>query len=140
VGEWWSAEHTYSHDAHNLSIEEKVAGCFCEKLPNGGGVRHMEVVYLAPGKAVRLTGALGPLQALGSAGSMTIQLTAVEGGTKLEVTYAAAGYLPAGMASFAAPVDAVLAGQSTRLKDYVERGAAVPKQGGASARGNVLWP
>jgi hypothetical protein len=38
-------------------------GCFCEKLPDGGGVRHMEVAYLAPGKSLRLAGDLGPLQA-----------------------------------------------------------------------------
>ena len=32
VGEWWNPAHTYSGDAHNLSIEEKPMGCFCEKL------------------------------------------------------------------------------------------------------------
>src|SRR5713226_4851354 len=64
VGDWWSSAHTFSGDAHNLSIEEKPMGCFCEKLPNEGSVRHMEVVYLAPGKALVLSGALGPLQSL----------------------------------------------------------------------------
>src|SRR5882762_1709352 len=59
VGDWWSSDHTYSHDAHNLSIEEKPMGCFCEKLPNQGGVRHLEVVSLFPGKAIGMTGALG---------------------------------------------------------------------------------
>lgn len=34
AGEWWSAQHTYSGDARNLSIEAKPMGCFCEKLPN----------------------------------------------------------------------------------------------------------
>jgi hypothetical protein len=53
--------HTFSGNAHNLSIEEKAMGCFCEKLPDGGGVSHMEVVYFAPGKTLRLSGALGPL-------------------------------------------------------------------------------
>src|SRR5262249_46755348 len=71
VGDWWDASHTYSGDAHNLRIEEKAEGCFCETLPNQGVVRHMEVVYLDPGKMVRLTGGLGPLQAMAATGSMT---------------------------------------------------------------------
>ena len=122
VGDWWSPSHTFSGNAHNLSIEEKAMGCFCEKLPDGGGVRHMEVVYFAPGKTLRLSGALGPLQSIAAAGSMTIQLSPSEGGTKLEVTYAVAGYLPAGMNTWAAPVDGVIEEQFTRLKKYVETG------------------
>ena len=38
------------------------------------------------------------------------------------VTYAVSGYLPAGMNTWAAPVDSVLTGQFIRLKNYVERG------------------
>jgi len=38
VGDWWDPAHTYSGNSHNLSIEEKPMGCFCEKLPNQGGV------------------------------------------------------------------------------------------------------
>jgi len=127
VGEWWSSQHTFSGDAHNLSLEEKAAGCFCEKLPNGGGVKHMEVVYLVPGKAIRLAGALGPLGSLAATGTMEIQLSAADKGTRLEVTYAVAGYLPAGMNSLAAPVDLTLKEQFTRLKSYIEHGAPAPK-------------
>ena len=127
TGDWWNPQHTFSGDSHNLSIEEKAMGCFCEKLPKGGSVRHMEVVFLAPGKAIRLTGALGPLQAIAAGGSMTIQRSPAEGGTKLEVTYAVAGYLPAGMNTWATPVDNVLREQFTRLKDYIERGNPAPK-------------
>ena len=29
VGDWWSAEHTWSGDSRNLTIEERPAGCFC---------------------------------------------------------------------------------------------------------------
>lgn len=127
VGDWWNPSHTFSGNAHNLSIEEKALGCFCEKLPDGGGVRHMEVVYLAPGKTLRLSGALGPLQSIAAAGSMTIELSAAEGGTRLEVTYAVTGYLPAGMNTWAAPVDGVVEEQFTRLKKYVETGDPGPK-------------
>ena len=38
VGEWWNPQHTFSGDAHNLSIDDKADGCFCEKLANGGSV------------------------------------------------------------------------------------------------------
>ena len=122
VGDWWSSEHTFSGDAHNLSLEPKAMGCFCEKLARGGAVRHMEVVFLAPGKTMVLSGALGPLQTLAATGSMTINFSAAEDGTKLSVSYAVTGYLPAGMNTWAAPVDGVLREQFTRLKNYVEHG------------------
>jgi len=127
AGDWWNSAHTYSGDAHNLTIEEKPMGCFCEKLPNDGAVRHMEVVSLFPGKGIGMTGALGPLQNIGAAGNMRMQLSASEGGTKLEVVYAVTGYLPAGMNTFAAPVNSVLTEQFTRLKNYIEHGNPAPK-------------
>ncbi len=127
VGAWWNPAHTFSGDAKNLSIEEKPAGCFCEKLPNGGGVRHMEVVFFAPGKTLVLSGGLGPLQSIGASGAMSIQLAPSEGGTKLQVTYAVAGYLAAGLNTYAAPVDSVLAEQFGRLKNLIENGNPVSK-------------
>jgi uncharacterized protein YndB with AHSA1/START domain len=127
IGDWWNPDHTFSGDSHNLSIEEKAAGCFCEKLPNGGGVRHMEVVNLAPGKSVTLSGALGPLQSMAAAGTLTVQFSPSEGGTKLSVTYAVGGYTPGGMNALAGPVDAVIAEQFTRLKNYVLHGVASAK-------------
>src|SRR5918911_314155 len=68
VGSWWSEKHTYSGDSRNLSIDARAGGCFCEKLPNGGSVQHMEVVQARPGKLLRLYGGLGPLQGLAAAG------------------------------------------------------------------------
>jgi len=127
VGEWWNSRHTFSQDAHNLSIDDKAGGCFCEKLANGGSVRHLEVVYAAPGKALTMTGTLGPLQSLAAAGSMQIKLSPADGGTRLEVTYAIGGYSAAGLNTWAPPVDGVLAEQFTRLKSYVEHGSAAPK-------------
>jgi hypothetical protein len=128
IGDWWNPEHTFSHDSHNLSIEEKPMGCFCEKLANGG-VRHMEVIYFERGRVVRMNGLLGPLQGLGGAGVLTIELSAAGEGTKFEATYSAAGYLPAGMNTWATPVDSMLTEQFTRLKNYIEHGAPVaPKR------------
>jgi hypothetical protein len=122
VGDWWDPSHTFSGRSNNLTIEEKPGGCFCEKLPDGGGVRHMEAVYLAPGKTLVLAGGLGPLQSLAAAGSMTITFSPLNGGTRLDVSYAVTGYLPAGMNTWAAPVDGVLKVQFGRLKNYAEHG------------------
>ena len=47
--------------AANLSLDAAPGGCFCERLPNGGGVEHMRVTYVEPGKRIVLTGSLGPL-------------------------------------------------------------------------------
>jgi uncharacterized protein YndB with AHSA1/START domain len=127
VGDWWNSMHTFSGDAHNLSIEDKAMGCFCEKLPSGGSVRHMEVVYADPGKKLVFSGALGPLQSIAATGSMTIQLAAAGEGTKLAVVYTVTGYVPAGMNTWAAPVDSVLTEQFTRLKSLIENGKAAPK-------------
>ncbi len=127
VGEWWNSQHTFSGDAHNLSIDDKAGGCFCEKLANGGSVRHLEVLYAAPGRALTLSGGIGPLQSLGVAGSMQIKLSPADGGTKLEVTYAVGGYSATGLNTWAPAADKVLAEQFTRLKNYVEHGSVVAK-------------
>jgi len=122
IGDWWGPSHTFSGNAHNLSIEGRPMGCFCEKLADGGSVRHMEVIFLAPGKMLRMSGGLGPLQGLATAGTLTFGLTPAEGGTKLETTYTVAGYTAKGMDTWAAPVNQVLTEQITRLKNYIETG------------------
>jgi hypothetical protein len=127
IGAWWDSAHTFSGDSKNLSIEEKSGGCFCEKLPKGGGVRHLEVVNFAPGKTLVLSGGLGPLQSMGATGALSIQLAPSEGGTKLLATYAVTGYFAAGMNTLAAPVDGVLASQFRRLKNLIEQGNPAPK-------------
>jgi uncharacterized protein YndB with AHSA1/START domain len=124
VGNWWNSAHTYSGDAHNLSIEEKAGGCFCETLKDGGSAQHMTVLLVRPGQLLRMGGGLGPLQGIASAGSMTIELSPIEGGTQMKIVYSVAGYLPGGMAAWADPVDSVLTEQFTRLKNYAERGDA----------------
>jgi uncharacterized protein YndB with AHSA1/START domain len=126
LGDWWSSAHTFSGNSHNLTLEEKPGGCFCEKLPNGGGVRHLEVVNVAPGRTLVLSGALGPLQSIASTGSLSFQISPASGGTRLEVSYAVVGYLAAGMNTWAGPVDGVLTEQVTRLKNYIEHGNPAP--------------
>lgn len=122
VGVWWDPAHTYSHNARNLSITDKAGGCFCEKLKDGGSVQHMRVVFAEPGKALRMHGGLGPLQALAVDGSLTWELKKSGKGTELTVTYAVGGYRPGGLAALAAPVDNVLREQVMRLQKFIETG------------------
>ncbi|PYP84832.1 MAG: ATPase [Blastocatellia bacterium AA13] len=122
IGDWWSPDHTFSGDSHNLSIEERPLGCFCEKLPNQGAVRHMEVIFLQPGKLIRMSGALGPLQALAVSAVGTFTLSPTPEGTKLDLTYVVGGYSPQGLNGIAPIADNVLTQQLTRLKNYVETG------------------
>lgn len=122
VQDWWNSAHTFSGSAANLSIEPKVGGCFCEKLP-GGGVEHLRVVFVKPNATLRLRGALGPLQGEGVDGAMTWSLAPDgAGGTKLSLSYIVGGYFRKGADSWAAPVDQVLNEQFARLVRYSETG------------------
>jgi len=121
VKRWWSADHTFSGNAANLSIDARPGGCFCEQLPNGG-VRHLTVVYADSGKLLRLNGGLGPLQDLAVSGAMQWKLTEAAGKTSLELTYKVGGYAPGGVDPLASPVNDVLTEQVQRLKSFVETG------------------
>ncbi len=128
VGDWWNPAHTFSRDAHNLRIEDRPGGCFCEKMPDNGFVRHLEVILAMPGQRLVLSGALGPLQILAATGNMLIQFKREGAGTKLEVTYRVTGYLPPpGMGAWSMPVDMTLEEQFTRFKSFVETGKPASK-------------
>lgn len=141
VGRWWNPSHTYSGDAANMRIDARPQGCFCETLPEGGGVRHLDVVFVAPGRSLRLTGGLGPLQGEAVDGSMTWTLEegAGEAGaavTTVTVTYKVHGYVPGGMEGWAGPVDGVVGEQLQRLGRFVETGSpAEPQPAGAADGG-----
>jgi len=109
IGAWWGSEHTFSGDSRNLSLDAAPGGCFCESLPEGGGVRHLTV-------------ALGPLQGAGVVGSLTWSLSPAPDGTKVRLDYSVGGYFPGGLAGMAPAVDMVLGGQLSRLKRFVETG------------------
>jgi uncharacterized protein YndB with AHSA1/START domain len=114
---WWSSEHTYSGNAANMTLDPRAGGCWCEKLENGGSVQHLQVVYVAPGHAIRLRGALGPLQAMAVDGAMTWTLKSAPNGTDMTLTYAVGGYSKDGFAALATVVDQVLADQVARLRN-----------------------
>ncbi|MGI9294289.1 MAG: SRPBCC family protein [Pseudomonadales bacterium] len=129
VGRWWDPSHSYSGKAENLYIEAKPGGCFCERMAANGGVEHMRVVLLQPGKQLRLSGGLGPLQSVAAAGSMDFLLKrAGKSSTQLNYTYVVGGYRSGGLKEWSAVVDGVQAGQLQRLKSYVETGSPVGGQ------------
>jgi hypothetical protein len=111
IQDWWPSAHTYSGHSANLSLSLRQGGCWCEKLPDGGFVRHMDVVLVIPRDTLRVTGGLGPLQGIGATGALTFTLKDGAKGTTVIAEYAVTGYSAAGMAQLAAPVDKVLAEQ-----------------------------
>ncbi|HEU0208976.1 MAG TPA: SRPBCC domain-containing protein [Candidatus Udaeobacter sp.] len=128
IGSWWNPEHTYSHDAKNLTIDPRPGGCFCEKLPNGGGVEHLRVIYVAPREVLRLSGGLGPLQGSGIAGSMTWKLTGDGDHTRVLLSYSVGGYIDGGFDTIAPAVESVLNDQLNRLKLFTETGKPTREQ------------
>ena len=119
---WWSSEHTYSHDAANLSLEPRAGGCWCERLPGGGSAEHLRVVYIAPGQMLRLRGPLGPLQSMPDDGILTWTLAPAPDGAEVKLSYVVWGDPAAGLPALAGPVDNVLGQQVARLKALIETG------------------
>lgn len=122
--QWWSPNHTFSGDAANLSLDAMAAGCFCEILPSmispraapRGSAVHMIVVYAEQARVLRMTGGLGPLQAEGLSGALTITLKPLDdGGTRIGLEYVVGGYMRFTADQIAPAVDRVLAEQSARL-------------------------
>jgi hypothetical protein len=128
VAKWWDPEHTYSGDARNLTIEPIVRGCFCEKTSLYAGIEHATVVYAQPAKTLRLIGALGPLQEFGVTGSLTWQIDAAGGGSRITMTYNVGGFADRPLSDWAPIVDEVLVVQAKRLGRFVTSGTPdVPK-------------
>jgi len=120
VGTWWSSDHTWSGDAKNLTLNAAPGGGFDESLPGTGFVRHMQVIYSDPGKKLRMTGLLGPLQEHALQGTMTISLKAEGDSTIISITYHVSGHFPGGLEKIAAPVDQVITEQFTRLGKQID--------------------
>lgn len=123
IGRWWDGAHTYSGQASNLSLKLEPGACFCETLPNGGGVRHGVVVLAWPDQGtLRLEGALGPLQDEGATGALTFTVKPKGLGVEVVQTYHVGGLRPASVQSFPGPVDQVMRTQLERFARYVATG------------------
>ena len=123
VGRWWSGQHSYSGDAHNLSLDPRAGGCWCERWL-GNSVEHGRVLHALPGKSLRLEGAFGPLQALAVNAVLTFKLEPEGDKTAIVVTYRVRGSPDAGLDKLAAAVDSVMGEQVKRLGDLLR--AATP--------------
>lgn len=135
---WWADGYTWSGHSENLSLDPRAGGCFCETLPAtarapAGSVEHLRVIHVHPGRLLRLSGALGPLQQEGLAGTLSIALEPrANGRTEMVWTYTVSGYRAGAgrLGVLAEPVDAVLAqqvaGLSKALSGPNPSGAGVP--------------
>ena len=123
---WWSREHSYSGDTANLSMNPRAGGCFCERLPgadgSAGSVEHARVILADPYKRLRLSGALGPLQADAVIGTLEFTLTPADKGVEVTISYIAAGSMRTDPRQIAPVVDRVLAEQLARLKRVAGQG------------------
>lgn len=120
VGGWWSSAHTYSGHAHNLRLDPRAGGCWCERWGDNS-VEHMRVLMAAEREGVRtlrLSGGLGPLQGMGVSGLMTFTLTPEGSGTKIALVYRVWGDSGLHLDQVAPPVDGVLMEQFGRLVRY----------------------
>jgi len=121
IAKWWDGDHSWSGDAANLYMDTRLGGCFCEKLPAGGGVEHLRIIYLAPAREIRMQGALGPLQPMGLQGTMTWKITPSDTGSVLDWQYTVHGHLEGGFEGIAPAVDGVIGGQLARLGAWLEK-------------------
>lgn len=125
---WWDKDHTWTGSSDNLYMDAQAGGCFCELIPNPattesgapqrtlrGSVQHMQILYVDPGKLLRMSGALGPLQGEAITGTMTISLAPIKGGTRLTVDYVAGGFMRMPQDAMATAVDGVIGAQASRL-------------------------
>lgn len=120
---WWKKEHSFSGDPANFSLVPRAGGCFCENLPNAddanapprGNVEHLRVIYAEAPRALRMSGALGPLQSDAVIGTLTILLKESGGKTQIMWEYVVGGFLRRDPEKLASAVDLVLSSQLLSL-------------------------
>lgn len=120
-GDWWNDEHTYSGDSANMTIEARAGGCFCEKMAEGGTIEHGRIIYAQPGKTLRFSGGLGPLQSEAVMGTLTWTIEAAGSGARITQRYAVSGYMAGGLKPLAPIVDKVLSEQLAGLRKLLDK-------------------
>lgn len=135
-GGWWRSEHTWSGDAKNLTLMPQAGGCFCETIPEvdepgrftlQGSVEHMRVVQAYPETALRMIGALGPLQSEPVTGILTIAISKVDAGTRIVWEYNVGGPMRYEVPVIAKVVDGVMGAQLDALAKPLGPVAAPPR-------------
>lgn len=125
IGHWWNKAHTYSGDSANLKLDTSPGGCFCERFGTSW-VQHLVVVNVMPRGLLRLTGTLGPLQAMPVNGVMSWTFRKGENGAIVVLMDYAVSGNATGLQEMAGPVDGVLGDQMQRLERFIETGKADP--------------
>ena len=125
VGQWWPADHSWWGDASKLSISEKAGGCFCE-INGAQQAWHMTVTFVDPGKLMRMTGGLGPLQGMGLNGALEWRFVEEKNGTRITLWYRAGGYTPDDLTKFVPVVDKVQGLQLGGLANYLRKQNPTP--------------
>lgn len=131
-GQWWQSSHTWSGDAANLTLDPRAGGCFCETLPQAkdmtarGVAEHMRVIQAAPGRMLRMSGALGPMQGEAAHGTMTISLIPAANGTTIKIEYVVGGHMRMKPPQLAPAVDGVLGAQLRSLAARLGAAPAAP--------------
>ena len=126
VDRWWPKDHSWWGQASKLSIDPRAGGCFCEDA----GVQqaqHMQVSFVDPGKLLRMTGGLGPLQGMGLHGTLEFRLAPEGEGTRITLWYRVGGYAPDDLSKLAPVVDKVQAMQLAGLADFLASAGAAEK-------------
>lgn len=109
VDAWWPRDHTWWGEASTLVIQPRAGGCFCETAGDREAV-HLLVTFVDPGRTLRLTGGLGPLQGMALDGALEFRLAPSDaGGTRITLWYRVGGYTPDDLSKFAPVVDRVQA-------------------------------
>lgn len=116
IDNWWPKDHSWWMGT--LSIEAKAGGCFCE-VSNRKSAEHMRISFVDPGKVLRMTGGLGPLQGMGMYGALDWVFTEESNGTQISLNYRVMGLNPESFEQLAAIVDKVQAIQLQSLADYL---------------------
>jgi len=124
VDKWWPKSHSWWGAEGRFTIEARAGGCFCERAGERQAV-HLLVTFVDPGKLLRLTGGLGPLQGMGLSGVLEVRFAPLPagGGTRVTFFLRAGGYTPDDLSQFAPVVDKVQALQLGGLADYLRQPA-----------------
>lgn len=134
---WWRKDHTWSGDAANLTLTPQAGGCFCETIPAvdeperftlEGSVEHMRVIQAYPEAALRMQGALGPLQSEPVTGILTITISTVKQGTRIVWEYNVGGPMRYEVPVISKAVDGVMGLQVAALGKLLGAVADTPDE------------
>lgn len=118
VDKWWPADFTQGGDSSALSMEPMAGGCLYE-CDGERQARRMTIMFVVPGKLMRTSADLGPLQGLNPRGALEWGFVEENGGTRITLRYRAGDYSPEDIGEFAQVVEDVQATQLAGLAGYL---------------------